>query len=603
MIKDKVMLLFNKIKKQRTISILVMALVFIPSVFIQGQSQYDVIVNTAFSPSIRDAQKKINQRAVVTDTVDVVQTVTYDLEPLPFKPNFAPEPIIAPKVGKDRLQRLYRNYTKLGVGVGEFISPYLDFYMSSLRSTSNHRGLHLHHYSGWGGTWGKIKNYGPSNFSHSKISLFDERYHKNFSFKGKVDYNHDFVHCYGYRTDSLLKMYDLPSKSVLPKAKDIERMYHHLRAEFSAASLYKQEDNKLLQSYDLTYDFLFDNFKSHEHQLKAQTDLYKRINVRKLNYMVVGGNVGFQYFHNYWGNQALKNDNFLFNIKPLTEFEYKTFLFRAGIDLATKIEKGKGKFLAFPDLEARMNVVPNVLTFSVGVDGGYNRFTYLDLQKGNPYLSDSLGLGFNGDWRFYVSSKTNLTQSLTFGARASLIISDNLPLYICDTAQNFAVNDTTSIKLYNTYNSVSDVVTSLNAHVDLSYHYKNIFEFTIAFDYNYYKPKKEKYAWYKPMFIITFDAAYNLKDKVLFHLDFYIHTGTYRRGIAGIDNKEYSKLRSIVDFNLGVEYRWNKRFSLFLDVNNFASQQNFLFYNYPTQQINCLLGVKYLFGGEKVSRK
>jgi hypothetical protein len=57
-------------------------------------------------------------------------------------------------------------------------------------------------------------------------------------------------------------------------------------------------------------------------------------------------------------------------------------------------------------------------------------------------------------------------------------------------------------------------------------------------------------------------------------------------------------MKSVFDFNIGCEYRWNKRLSFFLDLNNFAAQRNYFYYNYPSERINFLLGVKYIFGGE-----
>ena len=99
-----------------------LALVNIP---IFAQSQYDVVVNSNFSPSISDAQEKINAKAEIKDTAKNTHTVNYNVETPVYNYSLPPQPINAPKVGKDMIARLYRNYLK--VGFGNYLTPYLDF--------------------------------------------------------------------------------------------------------------------------------------------------------------------------------------------------------------------------------------------------------------------------------------------------------------------------------------------------------------------------------------------------------------------------------------------------------------------------------------------
>jgi hypothetical protein len=62
-------------------------------------------------------------------------------------------------------------------------------------------------------------------------------------------------------------------------------------------------------------------------------------------------------------------------------------------------------------------------------------------------------------------------------------------------------------------------------------------------------------------------------------------------------------MKTVFDFDFSFEYIWSKRLSFFANVNNFVYQRNYFYQDYPSQRINCLLGLKYNFGGEATGKK
>ncbi len=94
---------------------------------------------------------------------------------------------------------------------------------------------------------------------------------------------------------------------------------------------------------------------------------------------------------------------------------------------------------------------------------------------------------------------------------------------------------------------------------------------------------------------------YNLFDKFLFNLDLNFEHGR-RALVTTVDdevtvenNQRIKKLEFIADINLGVEYRYNKRISAFLQFNNLASQGYQRWYNTPVQRFQVLGGVTFRF--------
>ena len=62
------------------------------------------------------------------------------------------------------------------------------------------------------------------------------------------------------------------------------------------------------------------------------------------------------------------------------------------------------------------------------------------------------------------------------------------------------------------------------------------------------------------------------------------------------ENNQYAlKLGFLADANIGLEYRYNKRVSGFINLNNVAAQRYRRWYNYPTQGFQAMLGVTIRF--------
>ncbi len=579
------------------------------SFLLSAQSQYDVIVNSAFSPTLSDAQQKINEKANITDTVKVTKPVQYNITAPAFGTTFTPEVIKAPRVGKDQIARLYRNFVKLGIGYPW--TPYLDFETNSLRSTKLAYGARVFHHS----SWGTIKTYAPSSFSDSKVEGYVQKFFKKgFTLNANAGYEHTMVQLYGFHPDSVPHP-DYHQSEMKIKGKDIRRNYHHVFAgvNFSNNDIYS---SKLNQDYTLNYDF-FQGKHLQEHQLDFLAALNHDIKLKRFSSFNVGGEVGLDYFHNSTNRFPIQllNTSFgqhiLFNLNPHVTFKYKEYYFKAGFNLVLDFDlenRDKNKIRIYPDIDFRLHIVPEIFTLYAGMDGGYEKNSYLSLMRENPFFADYFNvLGFQDEkFNVFAGIQLGLSRSLSIGARASYGIYGDMPIFINDVLE---LHDTTGAFISwftNSFYVLEERINQFNAHFDLKYQLKNMLWLTFNADFNHYSiPASSDLlrAWYKPMFITGLDVEYLLLEKFLFGLDFYINAGAKRPEFLSNGNIAVKSMKTFLDFSFNFEYIWSKRLSFFLDVNNFACQRNYYYYDYPSQRINVLLGVKYNFGGEKVGGK
>lgn len=548
-----------------------------------AQSQYEVVVKSAFSPVIQDAQKKINFPAVINDTVQSRQKVEYDLLVRPLQPVFKPETIVAPKVGKDQIERLYRHYLKAGVG---YLQPLVEYDFSTLRSKTQSFGIHLLSHS----SFDQVKYSGPSSFSNNTLGLYSQQFAKNFNFSEQLNYDFDQYHCYGYDADSLKQLYNWEQE-----AKDIARSYHHVNASVTAYTNYIKT-LKLKQMYTGSYDFLFDNYHSYEHNANLGANFDKRIMSSRLDYFSVGGTVKAGYSHNYWDSTQRKEDIWQLNFNPYANFVEENWNMRLGLSFATGWINGTVKYALFPDVTLFWDVVPNILSVYTGAVGEMERLTYYEVVRDNPFLAPSLEQDFDNKYKFYLGTKTNLSHDLSFGALVSVTNYSAMPFFMPDTT-SVAVNDSTSVSLKNTFLLMQSHVLSTDMHLDLSYRYRDALKCNLKFDYFSYSTPDTVTVYYKPHYQFAIEVYYSLKQKINLGAQWVFKADAYYPEFTstGIEKRV---IGNWFDWSINAEYVWSKRLRFFMDLNNLIGRSNQMYDFYYTERFNCLLGVKYIFGGE-----
>ena len=83
-----------------------------------------------------------------------------------------------------------------------------------------------------------------------------------------------------------------------------------------------------------------------------------------------------------------------------------------------------------------------------------------------------------------------------------------------------------------------------------------------------------------------------MQEKIIIKADLF-YRGT--RYAPMYDGTVYTKLKPYFDANLGVEYRYSKQLSAFINFNNIGAAQYFQWYNYPSYRLQVLGGLTYSF--------
>jgi hypothetical protein len=127
----------------------------------------------------------------------------------------------------------------------------------------------------------------------------------------------------------------------------------------------------------------------------------------------------------------------------------------------------------------------------------------------------------------------------------------------------------------------------------MQYQYQDLFEMALKVQHNTWDVKKsattidKPEAWNKPAWEGELQAAY-IFDILPLRLDLIYHLETDRKALK--NNTETSSMKNIHELNAKANYTINNIFSVFAQANNLLFQRYDLWYGYPAQGFNILLG-------------
>lgn len=533
-----------------------------------GTEQVNVVQD--YKPTIVDAVK-LNDNPSINDSTPLNPKLTYTFLNKKFDKEFEVEPITAAKMKGEPLNKLYHSYVKAGLGT--YTTPYLEFFVNNLRKKEYSVGAHGKHLSS---TYSS-KNLGYAGFSDNEIGVFGKYFVKDNILSAALDYTYNGMHYYGVdRTFS---------DTVLHK-KQTEQGYGNIG--FAANLLSTHHDSDKF-NYDATvkyYNF-FERGPAVENNFFVDAQLSKYVKTE-----LFGGNISVDYYSNK--NSLRDFSDALLTIAPFVKAAQDKW--QATIGIKVTVESSEGKTHFFPNLHAKYNLVENILSVYLDVDGKTERASYKKQATENPFILSSLPtentstplnatLGFRG----------NISSEISFHAAASYSSIKNMPLFV-----NYAIDFEQS-----RFTVIYDDANLFNVHGELAYTKVDKFRLGAKVDYNLYTMANEAEAWHKPSLNLSVTGKYNLQDKIWILADVFTINKQYAKiseftGLAPITNavlttESKRQLKGITDINIGVEYLYNKRLSAFVKFNNIAAYRYYRWNNYPTQRFNLMAGLTYAF--------
>lgn len=550
--------------KLRSIRFIFFSVTFLFLSFLLIAQQEEVRVVKPYSPTLSGAEK-IQLLPNLDEEIEYeMPQFTYHLFQKRYDSEFRLRPIKAARMVNMPLKKLYKS--QLTMGMGNYLTPLAELNINQLRSRNGIFGVNIKHHS----MNGKVKldneKRVDAGFNENLGEFYGSRFLRNsvFEYQAGASYN-SYVH-YGV---------DPGQDSVLAR-KDALNPY------FTAAGgvgLHSMHADSFHINYEATLEYYYftHKFESSEHAGAFDLNFNK-----KLRTLDIAGNTGVDYYYN---NTGLETDtgvnNTFIRLSPQIAKSSAEWRFTAGFKTYLHIAPGDPVFYFYPDASFQFNIVKEVIVPYFGVDGYLENNGNRSIVEENPYIVPALNVKPTSHKLIaYAGLKGRFSDAVAYNLKGSYSIVDN---------QYFFVNDTSS-QLMNQFQVIYDDLTLLNLQGEFSVRPGDSWKFFLKGNYYNYTMVREEHPWNKPAYDISFQARYNMSDKILVDIGLFTVGARYFENFGLI---EEDMLKMTVDGNLGIEYRYTKLLSFWARINNIAAQKYYLYHNYPSYRFRAMLGFSY----------
>ncbi|MEO5983890.1 MAG: hypothetical protein ABIP80_00205, partial [Ferruginibacter sp.] len=237
-----------------------------------------------------------------------------------------------------------------------------------------------------------------------------------------------------------------------------------------------------------------------------------------------------------------------------------------------------GKFSLLPDIYFEAQVQEKIFMLQGGWIGKYSYNNYSRLTAVNPYLLPVTSQVHTKETEIFGGIKATLGSHFNINAKAGFITYKNLPLFINDTA--------TDSKGFIT--SYEPEMHNLRLHGDVSYIRQEEFTLNAGFTLNGYTGMQvNRKAWHTIPLEVNGSLRWLGFRRLVLKSDLYVFNG----GNALEKGNNNVSLPGGFDLSAGAEYKVNKQFSAWIDVNNLLNDKYERWHNYPVYGLNILGGI------------
>jgi hypothetical protein len=576
-----------KIKNMKYV-LTIIALVFVSGIWAQKD---DIVLEMRANRTVEPAFRILAHPKII-DTVKAAQVKAYPLLFFQVPTKISLDSIEAATVETtEKLKQQYPFYAK--VGVGSTIMPLGELYFNSTRSRAYQYGANVKHLS----SFGDIKNrekvvYAPAQYDRTNATVFGKINERNYNLLGEFNYQNNGFHYYGVQDDSLSKdsiaqrfqVYNGSAEYVANRG-DSARLNFKIKTDYTNFQTRKIADT-LADWRAIENHF---NFNSRLWYNNRNERFYGDIGVRYNGY-----SYGILDSVMSVGDTGISNQNTIIDFKPgvWTQMLDNRLKIEIGVGITADLRADKNTVYLYPQAEFKYAMFNDIFIPYLGIKGGLKQNTIQSLTSQNPFIRvNQQLLNEHNPFDIYGGFKGTLSKRMSFNIGASFAHIENKALFVTDT---FGV-------YRNQFNVIYDTLNLTTIEGSLSYQMSEKLKIDGIARFYSYEMYNQARAWNLPQFQCLVRGSYNLYDKFSISLDGTLETGRNAlvyatgEGVKEENGQYFVSLGTIVDLNLGVEYRYSQRISAFLQLNNVAAQRYNRWYNYPVQPFQVMGGVTARF--------
>lgn len=562
---------------------LYLAIVVVP---VFATAQEEVVLDVTGSRSMEPAFRIIESPKVM-DTVFPVPNANFPLLAINYDPFFELNPIQPATINlQQKLPQLYKGYAR--VGVGSVFMPLAEVYYNNSRTRKLNYGFHAKHL----GSYAKMRDVAPATFDRTNVKAFVGVNERKYNWGAEGYYANQGLHYYGFNN---------------PKA-NADSISQRFNTFGGKGNFTYHRHDSLGVNWTAGFEYRHFNDK------KPKVDSLSEWNARE-NYVGLSGGAWFK-----WGDEIFAADadlkingyrygkefgflspldsglvanNVLFSLRPHVTTYSKNGRLKAKLGVNISADKvDKPRLALAPDMEVKYSFFDDILIPYAKLGGGMKQNTLYSLTRENEFVRSNLPFrNENVAISATIGLKGTLSKRVGFNVQGMFYNVKDKAIFVTDTTYSAG----------NKFAVIYDTMNVASVEGSLMYQLMEKTKIEVIGRYHSYMPVNNSYAWNLPQVEGIFRASYNLFDRFIFTADVTVETGrkallyALGDGIQEENGQYWQKLGPVVDGNLSAEFRYNKRISGFINLNNVAAQRYKRWYNYPVQGFQAMVGVTARF--------
>lgn len=515
--------------------------------YAQRNLSEEVNVVRQYKPILAEAIK-INANPEIKVEEPGKETPSYQFLSHRIDSNLKVNAVQVEKMKNESISKLYNNYIRLGAGNAR--TTYFEAWTNNLRSKEWILGAHYRHQA----QVGSIDNMA---YSDNTIEAYAKRLYTKQSISLGVLYDRDVNHFYGY-DHSLVKY----------SAKKVRQNYNLFGLQTELRSN-QQAFNSF--SYVGNFDFytVNDRFDAKENRFAiSTTGKYKEFKT------TLGIDIA-----NF--EDSLTSKNNLFYIEPSIHLKEAGFNIEVGAAIYQEFGDNN-LFHIYPNISANYKIEEIDAIVYAGLNGKIKKNSLRGFYAENPFVGNDLQM-----------LNTNEKINLLGGIRGKIDLKNTYQVNVAYKSLSRAVYYVARNDAYRTYDVLYDGPNASQTEISLNYTHQSSDKLRIfaGFEHTIYKVDTIKEAWHKPASIFRLGTNYNIANKFLVDAQLF----SYSKMQAPDVNGNANTIKGGVDLNLGIDYRYSKIISVYLNLNNVLNYKRETFNYYTGLGFQAMLGASFRF--------
>lgn len=512
-------------------------------------------ITSTFKPVLREASKLNFQASpIIADTTAPRLNYNIPAENLLFA--YQPAELKPVALESDSLTDWgYSNFIKVGVGNVHF--PYVKAGFSFGDGQNSFFNIFADHYTSKG-------DLAFQKNSLSKVgAALTYKTPKSLEWTAGLGFSSDDYYLYGFRPDTLTYNKD------------------QLRQRFQTIEGKVSLRNIIPTDFGLSYNpsarisVFTDNHSPGGSEANTVVNLPVQKNFGKTTAFILGLTADLTNYRNKANVKTTENNN-IYMITPTVLLKTPNLFLQAGIIPSWD----RGTFHMLPNAMADITTNDQRFTLQLGWIGYYNKGSYQRFASINPWLASPDSLLNTRVQEGYVGFKGSLADHFSYSAKVGYQQHKNIPLFVND-----AMDGKTFEILY------EDKLNIFQSHAEVEYRVGEKFSAKGIFNWNLFKIEEYDKAWGMIPIELSTSLRWQLLKDLFLRTEIWMWDGARYRG----KNGDSFKGEGAFDLNAGAEFRINKNFNVWLQMNNIMNNRYERWNQYEVFGFNILGGIVYSF--------